>query len=296
MKLEEAISLLSANAARDPKAFNDAISAIREDTLNRFIASQFTGGNIDNVEVNVSSAVQKQLFDRIRQQWTAVGEREPYVSVLADEKYSLATIAENMVEFRESGMIGIRQLQQLAIKNGVPVPYGTCMELGCGVGRLTAHLARNFQRVIAFDISPANLSVCNDYMHELALTNVDRRLLTDITELETIEEFDVFISFIVIQHNPPPIQKYLLEVLLSKLRPGGLFLFQTIVNSPGYVYSAAGNFLYREGLDYEMHCLPMQHVLQTINDRKLRLLDVVKEYQGGWNVDSFTFFGINPQI
>jgi 2-polyprenyl-3-methyl-5-hydroxy-6-metoxy-1,4-benzoquinol methylase len=294
MNINEAYAVLSASSAPSLQALNEAITAIREDALNTFIASQFTGGNVDEVEVDVQQDVLGRLFERIRQQWTAVGEREPYVSVLADEKYSLSTISENLTEFRESGAMGIRQLQQLAKKNGVQIQYGTCMELGCGVGRLTAHLAQNFQNMIGVDISPANMGVCRAYMQELGLKNTDLRLMKEITELEAIGEFDAFVSFIVIQHNPPPIQKYILDTLLEKLRPGAVFLFQTIVNSPGYVYSAEGNFRYKEGLDYEMHCLPMQHIIQTIAKHQLTLLDVLKDRQGGWGIDSVTFFGVKP--
>ena len=291
MKMQDAIELLASRSINSPELFNSSISAIREETLDSFISTQFTGGNVSEVEVEVSSDMLARLFERIRQQWIAVGNREPYVSVLADEKYSLATIDENLQEFRESGVMGIRQLQQLASKNGVQIHYGSCMELGCGVGRLTAHLAQNFHHMIAADISTSNMAVCRAYMQELNLNNVDLRLMSEITELQAIGEFDAFVSFIAIQHNPPPIQKYILDTLLAKLRPGGVFLFQTIVNAPGYVYSAEGNFRYREGLDYEMHCLPMQHVLRAIERHGLTLLDVLKDRQGGWGIDSFTFFG-----
>lgn len=294
MNLDQAIKLLSSGSWPSLNAFNDAIAVIREDSIDSFISTQYSGGDVGNVDVDVSQEMMSRLFERIRKQWTDVGEREPYVSVLADEKYSMVTIAENLSEFRESGITGIRMLQQLARKNGVSVRYGTCLELGCGVGRLTAHLAQKFQNMIALDVSPANMGVCRAYLQELGLTNTDLRLLGELNEIENVGEFDAFVSFIAIQHNPPPIQKYILDTLLSRVRPGGVFLFQTIVNAPGYAYTAEGNFRYRDGLDYEMHCLPMQHVIKTIAKHKLTLLDMLKDRQGGFGIDSFTFFGIKP--
>jgi len=78
------------------------------------------------------------------------------------------------------------------------------------------------------------------------------------------------------------------------LKPGGVFMFQTIVNAPGYAYTAQANFNYAEGPEYEMHCLPTQHVLRAIARNNLQLLDVVKDRQGGWGIDSLTFFGVRP--
>jgi cyclopropane fatty-acyl-phospholipid synthase-like methyltransferase len=138
--------------------------------------------------------------------------------------------------------------------------------------------------------------VCDTYLKELGLANTELILMEQISELAAIESYDTFVSFIAIQHNSPPIQKYILDTLLSKLRPGGVFMFQTIVNAPGYSYTAEGNFNYKDGLEYEMHCLPMQHILQTISKHQLTLLDVVKDRQGGWGIDSFTFFGVNQNI
>jgi 2-polyprenyl-3-methyl-5-hydroxy-6-metoxy-1,4-benzoquinol methylase len=290
MNLNDAINALASGPQTSEQSFNDAIAAVREDTLDKFISTQFAGGDANNIEVNVSSATLNRLFDRIRQQWTVVGDSEPYVSVLADEKYSMATIDSTLVEFHETGLVGIQQLRQLAKKNSVAVNYGTCLELGCGVGRLTAHLAQSFQNIIAVDVSPGNMNVCRSYLQELGIQNVDLRLMKEIMELESMPEIDVFFSFIVIQHNPPPIQKYILDTLLSKVKPGGVFLFQTIVNAPGYEYSVEGNFQYKV-VGYEMHALPMQHVIQSIYSNGLTLLDVIKDRQGGWNIDSYTFFG-----
>ncbi len=295
MNINDAIAFLSVAATPSIDTFNQAITVIREDTLDAFIATQFKGGNVGSIEVNVSKEVLFRLFERIQQQWMAVGEREPYASVLADGKYMMANIAENLTEFRSSGAMGIQQLQQLAVKNGVNLNYGSCLELGCGVGRLTGYLAHHFKTVTGIDISPGNLRVCAAYLNELGLHNTDLRLMKNLSELETLEGFDAFISFLVIQHNEPPIQKYMLDTVLAKLRPGGVFMFQTIVNAPGYAYSVEGNFNYKDVQGYEMHALPMQHILKIIQKHGLTLLDVLKDRQGGWSVDSYTFFGVNSR-
>lgn len=295
MNFNDAVAFLSDASKQSPDTFNQAVSAIREDALDTFIGTQFKGGDVRAIEVDVPHDVLTMLFERVQGQWKSIGEREPYASVLADEKYLMSNIVENLAEFRRSGVMGIQQLQQLAQKNGVDIHYGKCLELGCGVGRLTAHLAQHFQEIMGVDISTGNLRVCEAYLKELGIHHADLKLMKQLTELTALDSFDVFVSFIAIQHNAPPIQKYILDTLLAKLRPGGVFMFQTIVNAPGYRYTAEENFRYSDGIEYEMHCLPMQHVLQTIAKHRLTLMDVVKDRHGGWGIDSFTFFGINPR-
>lgn len=292
MEAKELVSLIIANGVTNINEAMRAVNAFETATLDKFVASQFSGEKPSSIEVEVSNEMLERLFERIQGQWAKAGEQDPYASVLSHEKYTRENIAKNLDEFRDSGMDGIRQLTQLARKNNVTVNFKKCLELGCGVGRMTAHFAKNFEQLFGVDISPANLKICSEYLKELDITNVDLKLLTRLEELEALPNFDVFVSFIVIQHNPPPIQRYILEKVLSKLNPGGIFLFQTIVHHPTYTYTAESNFLYSPDLNFEMHCLPMRHVFQTINSCNLTLLDVVKDRMGGFGIDSNTFFGI----
>lgn len=294
MNSKELISLIATKGATDMAAMISAVQAFEESTINDFIAPQFGGEKTNFIEVDVPVEVREKLFQRIQGQWEKVGEREPYASVLSHEKFKQENIAKNLVEFRDSGTDGIRQLTRLAQKNGVTINFNQCLELGCGVGRMTAHLAKHFKSIIGLDISPGNIMVCEDYLRELKIPNAEIRLLKKLDDLDSLSNFDVFISFIVIQHNPPPIQKYILEKMLSKLNEGGVFLFQTIVHHPTYSYTAASNFNYAEQ-DFEMHCLPMREIFRVIRNCNLTLLDVIKDRWGGYGVDSNTFFGINSE-
>lgn len=289
------IALITANGAMNVEAATCAVRAFEEETLDKFVAIQFSGTENASVEVNVSNEMKNKLFERIQNQWATVGRREPYASVLSQEKFMMKNIAENLVEFRNSGVDGIRKLNQLAKKNKVSINFKKCFELGCGVGRMTAHFAEHFESVTGADISPGNIKVCDDYLKELGNSNVELKLLTALTDLEQIENFDVFVSFIAIQHNPPPIQCYMLEKVLAKLNDGGIFLFQTLVHHPTYSYTAESNFSYPPNQDFEMHCLPMRTVLEIISLQNLTLLDVVKDRMGGYGVDSNTFFGIKQK-
>ena len=79
--------------------------------------------------------------------------------------------------------------------------------------------------------------------------------------VERLPEFDVFLSVIVLQHNPPPLIVLILKSLLNKLQPGGIAYFQVPTYRRNYRFrvdeylrsaSPTGGM--------EMHFLP-QHIL-----------------------------------
>src|SRR5215217_3344785 len=52
---------------------------------------------------------------------------------------------------------GRSELQGLFERLGADPRGGTCVEVGCGSGRMTGALAERFDRVLALDVSPAML-------------------------------------------------------------------------------------------------------------------------------------------
>jgi methylase of polypeptide subunit release factors len=143
---------------------NLALSNFEQSVIEKFVGLQYVPGMRGGIEVDVSNAVLERLFSRVRDQWIKLGETEPYASVLSKEKFLMKHIGENLPEVQSSEELDVRRLLKLAEKNNLKVNFGTCLELGCGVGRTTAHLAPKFDKVIAFDISPGNLSIARNYL------------------------------------------------------------------------------------------------------------------------------------
>lgn len=242
------------------------------------------------VEHIVSAEVRERLAARIREQWTKLGESEPYWSVLTDERYRAATIDEGAREqFHRSGAHSAALIDLFAARTGLAVPTGTCVELGCGVGRITRHLSERFERVIAIDISPGNLALCRQHLADEGITNVETLLIREIEELSALPPIDHFFSMIVLQHNPPPIQFRLLEILLGKLTPGGQCLFQTVADLPGYEFEAE-TYLATPSPEMEIHALPMAVIAALMRRLGVALdlarMDVWVEAYG-----SYTFAG-----
>lgn len=92
------------------------------------------------------------------------------------------------------------ELQGLFERLGADPRGGTCVEVGCGPGRMTAALAERFDRVLALDVSPEMLerarSAVRDERVEFHAVSGER--LDGITDGIA----DVLICYLVLQHLP----------------------------------------------------------------------------------------------
>ncbi len=124
--------------------------------------------------------------------------------------------------FREGG----RGVVDWAVQWAVDLPsHHHALEIGCGVGRDTVHLARHFERVDGVDVSPTMVRRAlqrgmpdNVVLH--ALSGHDLQPLPDDT-------YDLVFSHLVFQHiaDPEVIATYLRETA-RVLVPGGVATLQ----------------------------------------------------------------------
>jgi ubiquinone/menaquinone biosynthesis C-methylase UbiE len=114
----------------------------------------------------------------------------------------------------------LRELVDLFGRLGADPRGGTCVEVGCGPGRMTRHLAERFDRVVAVDVSPEMLRLARA---EVSAPNVDLVLVPG-SSLDGVEDgvADVLVCYLVLQHLPRR------DVVLAYLRefarvfaPGG---------------------------------------------------------------------------
>jgi cyclopropane fatty-acyl-phospholipid synthase-like methyltransferase len=263
-----------------------------EDEVRKFIELQYKEGNSKNIQVLCQHTNIVDIFNRIQSQWISVGDREPYASVLSDEKYSSKNIENNLVEFHETGQEALKNLIALCRKNEVDLPNRVLFELGCGVGRSTQYFAPAFEKICAWDISKGNIFECEKNLASKKILNVKLKLIQQLQDYDSIPEHDVFFSEIVLQHNPPPLQYFLIDKILSKLNRGGVFFFQTITHHETYSFDVSSYLNWQHSQDFEMHALPMRWVLKLLRKNDIFLMDVLKERLGGFNLDSYTFFGV----
>jgi SAM-dependent methyltransferase len=127
---------------------------------------------------------------------------------------------------------GVEELAGLFGRLGADPRGGTCLEIGCGPGRMTGELADRFDRVLAVDVSPAMLARARAAVDR---PNVEFRSVSG-ERLDSVEDAcaDVAVSYLVLQHLPSRrvVSGHVRE-LGRVLRPGGEAFVQLPVLEPG---------------------------------------------------------------
>ena len=208
-----------------------------------------------------------RLLGRVHRSWEFLGETNAYHSVLTWDKFTEANLAQHKHEFLETGKGDVERLRRWMVRNGLPVnPVWTCLEYGCGTGRVTRHLAQVFRSVVAYDISEPHLELARqDCADAIAQGRVTFHRVADLSSLDYLPEVNIVFSVIVLQTNPPPIIALILDKLLARLRRGGVAYFQVPTFCRGYSFRL-DEYL-EERVDVprmETHVLPQRIVFELL--------------------------------
>lgn len=199
----------------------------------------------------------------IRRSWTQLGVAKPHFSVLTERRFLPDNIAGSLADFWETGQAEAAHVANIAHRCGEGGPAGTCVEFGCGVGRVTMGLARHFKTVHAYDISATHLALARQRAQETATGNVVFHHSAD-DPLGPLEPCDLFYSVIVFQHNPPVVITRLLRNALRSLKPAGIGIFQVPTYYLDYRFRTAEWLAAEHPTDMQMHCLPQARIFELI--------------------------------
>ena len=242
------------------------------------------------VEVEADSQILQRMHDQVERTWRALGEDDPYWSVLTQPEFHIDAFEANAEAFRDSGRFEVERLRAFADRAGVALSgYAACLELGCGVGRITRWLAQAFPSVVAADISRSHLRILEDELDDARISTV---ALTSIDAIDALPAFDVFFSIIALQHNPPPVIAAILKRILARLRSEGLGYFQLPTYEHGYRFSARDYLEHVSPEDgMEMHVLPQREIFAILEACDCKVLEVQEDgYTGAAQGISNTFF------
>ena len=240
------------------------------------------------VEVSVSPAVLRRMVRRIEGEFLDLGATEPHWSVLTSERYRAKNIRENETEFYASGSEAVSQFQAAAARCGLDLSsYKACFELGCGVGRITLWLARLFPAVTGADISVNHIDLAQAAAIRIGTTNISFLNINKIEQYETLPPFDVFLSLIVLQHNPPPLIAFILEAILTRLSPGGAAYFQIPTHLTDYCFRAA-DYVESPPMvgNAEVHCIPQAVLFAIVRRTGCEVLEIREDSSLGSNAIS----------
>ncbi|MFC5344929.1 class I SAM-dependent methyltransferase [Brevundimonas staleyi] len=165
--------------------------------------------------------------------WALWGEMDPYFGVLSQDKYRRQNLTEDTLDEFWAG--GVSQMEEMAghIRRGFgEFPRATALDFGCGVGRLTRGMARMCDHVVGLDVAPGMIAEAQRDAPE------NTEYLLELGD----QTFDWVNSIIVFQHIPPVRGYAILEDLLSRINPGGVFsLHLTLYKDASFMPYLAGS-------------------------------------------------------
>jgi SAM-dependent methyltransferase len=249
------------------------------------------------IEFTASPAKMAQLTGHIEQVWSHYGRTDAYYSVLTHPAYLMERITGAGIDsFYATGAETVGQFERVRQRNDVaPDPSASILELGCGVGRLGEAFRRLYQTYIGVDISAEHLQIARE---RFRFRNLDHVQLYDLRKfLQGDTTYDIFYSFLVLQHNPPPIIYNLLDTCLGRLNAGGYAYFQ----APCFLYDysfSIDDYLAGRGRkdEMEMHALPQHLIFGLLRKHGLVPIEVTPDPHIGTIGFSYTFFAHKAEV
>lgn len=216
------------------------------------------------VETAGDQVLLRRLFDHVNSSWQHLGETDPYWSVLTAPEYRGKPSDEHIARFFASGAAEVERLHKTLARSGISLDdKSSCLEYGCGLGRVTRHLAPGFDRTIGVDISASHLKLAHELARADGVHGIEWMHLETLDSLKMLPEVDFIYSVIVLQHNPPPVIERILSTFAKILKPGGIAYFQVPTYRVDYEFRLADYV--RDQLDkrgMEMHAFPQERVFE----------------------------------
>lgn len=216
------------------------------------------------VEWRIDAERSKALLSRVQNVWNRLGEERPHWSVLSSDEFLPQEMhAERVSRFNETGSQDVELLKSILHRVGMTSSqFPRVFEFGCGLARVTPHLARYFEHVTGCDISPAHLREANLVVVRSGATNI-RLVQAELPDFGMHVGYDLWFSRLVLQHNSPPLIVMIVQKALQMLSPGGLAIFQVPTYRVGYRFIISDYLSVPPATgDFEMHCLPQQAIFE----------------------------------
>ncbi len=164
------------------------------------------------------------------EEWQAWGKLDPLYAVASiDERAKRGRNPWTQESFSEIGAIDWDFFRPNWEQYGLN--RGTCVEIGCGAGRLTGQLAGHFQTVQALDVSSSMI----EYARAHVPSNVSFHVTSGLNIPLPDNSADAIFSAHVLQHLPgtAAVQAYLREMYRVLSSDGTVMLHVPLIMWPG---------------------------------------------------------------
>jgi 2-polyprenyl-3-methyl-5-hydroxy-6-metoxy-1,4-benzoquinol methylase len=227
--------------------------------------------------------VANDLKSRQAQQWSRLGQKAPYWSVLSGCSKTQTVSEADQKEFYRSGGDEIETMREFFHSVGQTIPSGRCLDWGCGLGRVLVHLAPLFDEAVGVDISHPHLQITRTYADSLEPHIAQRIVLYQAIDDEAaikslFGQVDLVHSILVLQHMPPPLMIETLTTFAQLLKKGGYAFFQIPTQGDNYDFR---NFNMNHRGDFDMHALPPGEIQAIFNQYGCRQLAMIERDRTG---------------
>lgn len=232
----------------------------------------------------------------IRRQWELNARTDPYWAILTRPDRRNRRWQKD--EFFATGREIVQHHLRLLDQKGVAYTRGRVLDFGCGVGRLSQALAREFDQVVGLDVSDQMLMLARANLAGQANVHYVKNLRPDLGMFRN-GEFDFVYTLITLQHMPPALARAYLAEFVRVLRPDGVAFFQIIVDRkkaslfwPPTLFKQAWRALNRVlvfQLGMEMHVVPVRDIEATLAAAGGQIVASWAEEMGGNNFHSLIF-------
>lgn len=162
-------------------------------------------------------------FNQLARNWEALGDSDPMFGVLSDP--SKHGGKWNPDEFFASGRAHVDKLLRTLRDARATFTPGSCLDFGCGVGRLTVPLSEAFQHTIGIDVARPMIEAALRHRPAGARCDFVVNQHPDLRQFAA-GSFDVVHSCLVLQHIPPDVSPLYIAEFFRVAKPGGLVVFQ----------------------------------------------------------------------
>jgi SAM-dependent methyltransferase len=162
-------------------------------------------------------------FRALARDWEAFGKTDPLFGILSDPtKFGGKWDVD---EFFESGRAHVQHLFNTLGALGIEHGTDTCLDFGCGVGRLTVGLADRFARTVGVDVAPSMVERAREFHGAGSGCEFVVNRHSDLRQFPS-GEFDLVHTCLVLQHIPPEIALRYVSEFFRVAKAGGLVVFQ----------------------------------------------------------------------
>lgn len=159
-----------------------------------------------------------KIQEKMKRDWDRRAEADPYYWVAATQEADLESYhssAERDCELFMSGLEGQVSGDQ----------RGSLLDIGCGIGRMTAPLAKYFERAVGVDVSPQMVERARALHEETSNVSFEVNSGADLSDFES-GSFQVVCSYSVLSHLPADVVSAYFSEIGRVLSEGGVFRYQ----------------------------------------------------------------------